>query len=158
MNSFYENFKRLLMNPVFMSAITSWFCAQFIKTIINLLSRRIKNIKELFELLFWRTGGMPSSHTALVCAISTSIGWHSGVDSDIFVLSICFMLVVVRDALGVRRASGVQAKSINEIGRALHKKEITKFNPIKEIHGHNPLEVVVGAILGVSIGVAFSLL
>jgi len=110
-------------------------------------------------LLFWKTGGMPSSHSALVAALITSIGYHSGINSDVFILACCFALVTVRDAVGVRRSSGIQANIINKIGKELQKGEIIpSFNPAKEVQGHKPLEVVVGCLLGAFIGTAFSIL
>lgn len=155
---FLDGLKSMFFNPVCLAGLTSWFSAQFIKTVINLIARRVRSLKELFEILIWRTGGMPSSHTALVCSVCTTIGGRNGVTSDIFILAMCFMFVTIRDAVGVRRSSGVQAKTINEVGKALAKKDLIKFHPIKEVQGHKPLEVVVGAILGISVGAAFSLL
>ena len=140
--------RSLLTNPVFLACLFSWFSAQFIKTVIKLFAGQVRNIKELFELLIWRTGGMPSSHSALVSSLSTSI----------FILSFCFAMVVIRDALGVRRASGVQARVLNEIGASLDNKNILTFKPIKEVHGHKPLEVLIGCFLGIFIGIAFTIL
>lgn len=109
-------------------------------------------------MLLWRTGGMPSSHSALMCTLCTSIGFRSGIDSDIFILSFCFALVVIRDAVGVRRASGIQARVLNELGTSLCEKEILKFKPVKEVQGHKPAEVFIGCFLGVAIGIAFAVL
>lgn len=148
----------LLLNPVFLSCLFSWFGAQLVKTIIMLLKGRIRSIKELFALLVWRTGGMPSSHSAIVSAMATSIGIRSGLDSDVFVLSMCFSLVVIRDALGVRRANGLQAKALNEMGKELSKKEIIMYKPVKEVHGHQPIEVFVGVLFGISMAVGFCFL
>jgi len=153
-----KQFQTLFTNSVFLACIFSWFFAQFVKTIIKLFSGRVSTIKELFELLLWRTGGMPSSHSALVCALCTSIGFRSGIGSDIFILAFCFALVTIRDALGVRRANGIQARVLNEIGSALDDKDILKFKPIKEVHGHKPAEVFIGCFLGVAIGIAFAVL
>lgn len=148
-----------ISNPVFLSAVFSWLSAQFIKTLIRLISGHIHSVSELFSLLFWKTGGMPSSHSALVAALTTSIGYHSGINSDVFILACCFALVTVRDAVGVRRSSGIQANIINKIGKELQKGEIIpSFNPVKEVQGHKPLEVVVGCLLGAFIGTAFSIL
>ncbi|MBP3710590.1 MAG: divergent PAP2 family protein [Treponema sp.] len=153
-----EQLKLLLVNPVFLSCICSWFCAQFLKTIIALIYNRIKNLPDLFEMMFWRTGSLPSSHSAIVAALCTSIGFHSGFHSDLFILSLCFLLITVRDALGVRRANGIQARRLNEIGKELDSKKIINYAPIKEVQGHTPLEVMVGLLLGFSIGLALSLL
>lgn len=153
-----NNFQLLFSNPVFLSCIFSWLSAQFIKTLIKLLTGKLGSFQEMLELLFWRTGSMPSSHSALVTALCTSIGFRSGITSDVFILSCAFALVVIRDALGVRRSSGVQARVLNEMGTALDKKDIIRFHPVKEILGHKPLEVIVGIFLGFFIGTAFSLL
>lgn len=153
-NSFLE----LLQNPVFLSCVSSWFCAQFIKTIINLCLKKIHSIGQLFECLIWKTGGFPSSHTALVTSLCTCICIRNGVNSDIFMLSLCLMMITVRDALGVRRANGIHAKKINDIGKELDEKHILKYKPIKEVLGHNPMEVLFGAILGFFIAIAFSTL
>ena len=91
---------------------------------------RIRSVYDLVENLLWKTGGLPSSHSSLV---------------------------TVRDAVGVRRSSGVQAKKINELGRDLHKKDIIQYSPIKEVHGHTPIEVTVGCLLGFFTGLAFAL-
>lgn len=145
-------------NPVLLSMIFSWLSAQLIKTLIKLFSGNVKSIKELVELLFWRTGGMPSSHSALVCSLCTTIGFRSGVTSDVFMLSAAFMFVTVRDALGVRRSSGIQANMINRIGRKLEDQGIMDYKAIKEVQGHKPAEVFIGCFLGFVIGVAFSVL
>lgn len=153
-----EQLHLFLTNPILLACIFSWLCAQFIKTVIKLFSGKIRSIGELFELLFWRTGGMPSSHSALVTCLATTIGFRDGVGSDIFILSFAFLLVTVRDALGVRRSSGIQAKVLNEVGKKLADKDVIEYKSIKEVHGHNPIEVVIGCLLGFVIGFAFSVL
>ena len=151
--------QELFMNPVFLSLIFSWFSAQFIKTIIMLLSGKVHSLKELLELMFWKTGGMPSSHTSLVMSLCVSIGFRNGITSDIFILSTAFALVVVRDALGVRRSSGLQTRALNELGLQLKKKGLIEdFTPLKEVHGHKPAEVIMGCFLGIFVGIAFSIL
>ncbi|HPY53146.1 MAG TPA: divergent PAP2 family protein, partial [Treponemataceae bacterium] len=71
LNSFFSN-------PVLLAGIFSWFFAQFIKTVIHLLTRKVKSFRDVIELLVWHTGGMPSSHSALVTSLSTSIGIRNG--------------------------------------------------------------------------------
>ena len=158
MNSLTDSFKLLFSNPTFQAGISGWFCAQFIKTVITLLRGKVKSFKEVLDLLVLRTGGMPSSHSSLVMAVCTSIAFKEGINSDLFALALCFSLVVIRDAFGVRRSSGLQAKTINEIGNELDSKSIIKYKQIKEIQGHTPLEVLVGAIIGIIMGCAFNLL
>ncbi len=152
-----EQIKQFLLNPVLLACVSSWFCAQFIKTVLNALYGRIHNISEIIENLLWKTGGLPSSHSALVSALCTTIGFKQGITSDIFILSFCFCMITVRDAVGVRRSSGVQAKKINELGRMLDEKKIAAYVPIKEVQGHSPMEVTVGCLLGFFTGLAFSL-
>jgi acid phosphatase family membrane protein YuiD len=150
--------KALIENPVFLSAISSMFLAQLIKTIIYLLRARVKNPKDTIELLIWRTGGMPSSHAALVSSLSSSIAFVEGIDSNLFIITLMFALIIIRDALGVRRSSGIQARVLNWLGRQAAEKLKIDYHPIKEVHGHSPLEVIVGVLLGIIIAAAFCFL
>lgn len=145
-------------NPVLLACVSSWFCAQFIKTLIKLFSGKINSLSELFELLLWRTGSMPSSHSAVVACACTTIGFRNGINSDIFILSFVVFLITIRDAVGVRRANGIQAKRINEITCDLKLKGLIDLKPIKEVQGHTPIEVLIGCFLGLVIGLAFSVL
>lgn len=147
-----------ITNPVLLACISSWFCAQFIKTLIKLFSGKVNSIGELFELLLWRTGSMPSSHSAVVACACTTIGFRNGISSDIFILSFVVFLITIRDAVGVRRANGIQARRINEITGDLKIKGILDLKPIKEVQGHTPIEVIIGCFLGFVIGLAFSVL
>jgi uncharacterized protein len=153
-----HQFVSLLHNSVFLAAISSWVISQFLKTVITLFSSKNTTFRELLSLLIWKTGGMPSSHSALVASVSTTIGFKSGIDSDLFVFSCCFALVVIRDSVGVRRSSGQQAKALNELGAKLSQRLKYQFKPVKEIQGHRPMEVLAGILLGFFIGVAFSTL
>lgn len=147
------------VNPVFITALLSWFGAQFIKTILNgLLKKSLRNPADVIASLIWRTGGMPSSHSALVTALAVSIGFNEGINSTMFALALFFALVVVRDALGVRLSTGRQAQALNRLGRSLEHQEGVDFAPVKEVHGHTPPEVLAGVILGGSIALAASIL
>lgn len=148
--------KSFFENPIFLSAISSWFMAQLTKTAIVLLSGRKKTFHELVEISIWRTGGMPSSHAALVSAMTTSVAFIEGIGSNLFMVSFWFTLVVMRDALGVRRSSGLQAKVLNLLGRSVEQKLAVEYHPVKEVNGHTPLEVAVGALLGVFIAAAYA--
>jgi acid phosphatase family membrane protein YuiD len=159
MPAFKEQLKLFFTNPIFLSCLFSWLSAQFLKTIINIIYGRIHSIGELMENLIWRTGGMPSSHSALVAAMCTTIGFRSGFNSDIFFMSLVFFFVTIRDAVGVRRSAGMQAQKINKIGKELKEKGLLdEYNSLKEINGHTPLQVVMGCVLGFLIGLSFSLL
>lgn len=150
-----EQLRLFFSNPVFLACIFSWFCAQLIKTCIKLFSGKVHSVRELFELMFWRTGSMPSSHAALVSTLCTTVGFRSGINSDVFMLSFGLFLITIRDAVGVRRANGIQAKELNRIGKVLAEKGLIDFKPIKEVQGHKPVEVAIGSLLGFFIGVAF---
>lgn len=149
----------LLKNQIFLSVIFSWFGAQFLKTAINLIYGKIHSFNDLIANMIWKTGGMPSSHSALVTALCTTIGFKNGFDSDIFVLSLCFCGVVVRDAFGVRLSSGRQVQKLNSIGKDLsERKIIDDYKPLKEVNGHTPIEVLCGCIMGFFVGLSFSIL
>jgi len=148
----------LIHSPIFLAAVSSWIISQFLKTLITLFTNSVSTFKDLVELLFWRTGGMPSSHSALVASVSTTIGFKNGIASDLFIFSCCFALVVIRDAVGVRRSSGDQARALNELGDSVAARMDYRFKPVKEIQGHSPMEVLAGILLGFFIGVAFSTL
>ncbi len=157
--TFREQFILFLKNPVFLSCLFSWFGAQFLKAAIKLIYGKINSLEELLEVMVWRTGGMPSSHSSLVTSLCTTIGFRNGINSDIFCFALVFFLVVIRDAFGVRRSSGMQAHKLNEIGNELSTKSILDiFKPLKEVDGHTPMEVLCGCFLGFFIGLAFSLL
>ncbi|MCL1958029.1 MAG: divergent PAP2 family protein, partial [Spirochaetes bacterium] len=81
-----------------------------------------------------------------------------GIDSNYFVFSLVLAMVVLRDSLGVRRAAGLQAKAINSLGKQSAEKNGLEFHSVKEIQGHTPLEVLVGALLGILIAIIFSLI
>ena len=152
-----EQLHLFFSQPAFLACLFSWLSAQLVKTLIKLFSGKVHSLKELFELLLWRTGSMPSSHSALVATLCTTIGFRSGVNSDVFILSLGFYLVTFRDAVGVRRANGLQATMLNKIGRLLAAKNIIEeVKPIKEVQGHTPAEVIIGSLLGFFIGLAFS--
>ena len=154
-----DQLKLFFTYPIFLAGLCSWLSAQFIKTIINLFYGRIHSFGELIENMLWRTGGMPSSHSALVASMCTTVGFRNGINSDIFFISLVFFFVTIRDAFGVRRSSGIQAQKLNEIGKKLEEKEIVeKFKPMKEVNGHTPLQVMLGVFLGFLIGLSFSLL
>ncbi len=156
---FLTQVQELLSSPVFLACIFSWFCAQFLKTLIHLFSGKVHSVKELIDLCIWRTGGMPSAHSSIVACLVTSIAYNEGVKSNTFILALIFYMVVVRDALGVRRANGIQARILNKLGSDLNSQGILKdYKKVKEVQGHTPMEVIVGSFLGFFIGTAFSVL
>ena len=156
MQDFFIQINTVFRNPIFLAAITSWFLSQFILTFIGFCGSSIHTLPVFFDLLIWRTGGMPSSHTALVTALSTTIGFKEGVSSSLFIFSLFSAMIVIRDAMGVRRSSGLQAKILNELGAKMAETMHTPFKPVKEIQGHTPIEVLAGVIVGILIGIYFS--
>lgn len=147
--------KLLLINPIFLTAITSFVVSQVLKALITLITERERSFKEILVTLVWSTGGMPSSHAALVSSMAASTALNEGISSSIFVISLFLALIVIRDALGVRRAAGMQAKALNALGRSVSGKIDLSWQPVKEIQGHTPLEVTAGGILGVVTAIVF---
>ncbi len=153
-----ETFYEMINTPVFLSAFFSWFSAQLLKSIIESFKARPRTSKDFMLTILWQTGGMPSSHSALVTALATSIGFYYGPDSPLFTLSLFYGILIIRDALGVRRSAGNQAQSLNLIGTELKKRFGIDYKVVKEVNGHNPAEVSVGILLGFFVGIAFSIL
>jgi len=149
--------KALFENRIFVSILISLCLAQTLKVVVYVVHNRNKRTRELFEILAWRTGGMPSSHAAVVGSLCASIAFVEGIASNLFVFSFWFALVVLRDALGVRRSAGLMAKALNDLGRQASEKTGLDFRHVKEIQGHTPLEVVVGSLLGISVAIGLSL-
>jgi len=147
--------KSLCENIIFLSTVTSLFTAQVLKMSIYLLTHKNKKKWDVVETMIWRTGGMPSSHSAVVCSLATSAGISEGVASNFFVFCLVFAMVVLRDSVGVRRAAGLQARALNNLGKQSAEKTGLVFRSVKEIQGHTPLEVFVGATLGVLIAAIF---
>lgn len=142
-------------NPIFLSAVFSLLTAQFIKAIINLFRYRSRSFHDVLATFLWKTGGMPSSHSALAVSISTAVAIVEGLDTSIFILSFFFTLVVIRDAIGVRHSAGLQARTLNQLGKSLSGRFGISFHPVKEVQGHNPPQVIVGSLLGFFIAIAF---
>jgi len=147
--------KSLFFNKIFLSTVVSLCTAQFLKLFFYLFTTKKKKKWDAIETVIWRTGGMPSSHSAVVCSLATAIGIHEGISSTFFILSLVFALVVLRDSVGVRRAAGLQAKALNNLGKQITKFTGQEFHSVKEIQGHTPLEVLVGSCLGILISVVF---
>ena len=142
-----ETINELLGNRVLISAILAWTAAQILKAIITLITTKKFNAERLFG-----AGGMPSAHTACVCALVISTARNVGADSAVFALSVIFAIVVMYDAMGVRRAAGHHAKAIKEVKAHLEIENKSKKD-LKESLGHTPFEVLGGALLGILIAI-----
>lgn len=169
----------LLSNPLLNIAFLSWFSAQVIKSILHWCANGAFKLERLTG-----SGGMPSSHSAFVVSLTIAMARVEGFDSPIFALTIAFAAVVMYDAMGVRRAAGEQAKTLNNIiGSYQDLWDFLMNNPIlqfddddnadtddacaeksdgsekhkqlKEYLGHTPLEVSAGALLGILIAMIY---
>ncbi len=149
MVDYFNDFSR---NMVLWTAISSWFIAQSIKFAIEFF----KNRRISFYILLLSTGGMPSSHSSFVMAMTTAIGFKEGFGSSFFAISAAVSMITMADAAGIRRAAGNQAKVLNMLIERLNNPAISVDQKLRELLGHSPIEVGAGAILGVVIGVISS--
>ena len=122
--------------------LLTWFLVQSFKVVYELAKHRKVNIRRI-----WGSGGMPSSHSALVCSLATVVALSEGIGSNNFGISVVLASVVMYDAAGVRRAAGKQARVLNQIIES--KGNINVQEKLVELLGHTPKEVFVGAIVGV---------
>lgn len=140
---------KLWNNKCFWIPIITWFVVQTLKVIVELVKNKKIDVRR-----WWGSGGMPSSHSAFVCSLATAIGLTEGIDSAVFALSIAFASVVMYDASGVRRAAGKQARILNQIIES-EGKNINVQEKLIELLGHTPLEVYVGAAIGIALATIF---
>lgn len=142
-------FKDLLHNFPLVCAGSAWILAQILKIFTGVFKLRKFSVGEML----FGTGGMPSSHTAAVCALATACALCYGLGSPYFAITFFLGIIVMRDATGVRLEAGKQAKVLNQIIRDLfspeHHNEINAN--LKELVGHTPLQVFVGAVVGVAL-------
>ncbi len=138
----------LLRNQIFISAILGWFVAQVLKTLIHMVISK----KFVAERMVG-SGGMPSSHSATVCALATSSGMRYGAGSFEFAISMMLAIIVMYDAMGVRRETGKQGRVLNEMLEVFTNmgNRISAEERLKEFVGHTPLQVLMGALLGIII-------
>lgn len=140
--------RQLFSNYFLVMGFFSWGVAQLIKVLLALVSTK----KFVPERLIG-SGGMPSSHSSLVCGLATSVFLKCGYQSVEFALALSMAAIVMYDAMGVRRAAGEQAKTLNQLvkhheANGGENLEIPEKS-LKELLGHTPLEVLSGAVLGV---------
>ena len=138
---------QILGNKCIYLPFCTWFFIQLFKFITDFVKNKKINFRRLLG-----AGGMPSSHSAVVCCLSTLIGRNVGFDSAIFGLAVIMSLVVMYDAAGVRRAAGKQAKILNKIVNTPGLAIETVQEKLQEVLGHTPVEVFVGALIGIIIG------
>jgi len=148
-------FMQIITNPVLIVPSCCWLLAQLIKSVVDTIVNKKFSVVRL-----WGDGGMPSGHSATVSGLAVMCGLLSGFDSTTFGLAMIFAIVVMHDALGVRRETGKQAVSIIKIAELLNdfiseRDEQIKTDKLKVLVGHTPLQVVMGAILGAAVAIVY---
>nr|GMC86994.1 Acid phosphatase/vanadium-dependent haloperoxidase-related protein [Ipomoea batatas] len=134
----------LAANPTFLSGLLAWFVAQSTKVFLNFCVERKWDFR-----IMCASGGMPSSHSALCTALTASVALCHGVADSLFPVCLGFSLIVMYDAIGVRRHAGMQAQVLNLIVEDLFKWHPISQRKLKELLGHTPSQVIAGAVLGV---------
>ena len=127
--------------------VVAWAIAQVAKVTLTSVRQRRLNLRVLAE-----TGGMPSSHTAIVAGLTTAVGKYSGVTSAAFAIALIFTFVVMYDAAGLRRAAGRQAEVLNRLVEDLVHMRGVQEARLRELLGHTPIEVLAGALVGFVVG------
>ncbi|MDD2361909.1 MAG: divergent PAP2 family protein [Oscillospiraceae bacterium] len=146
-------------NRVLTAAVLGWLCAQVAKLLFTLIFTRKLNPERL-----WGSGGMPSAHSSMACALTISMARVHGIDTPLFALTVMFAFVTMYDAMGVRREAGEHAKLLNKYlneieaakadknGDGIPDEKVNEIE-LKEFIGHTPLEVLGGVLLGIIIGI-----
>ena len=137
----------IFQNHALVAALIAMMLAQFVKPFIHYWM-----YKEWDPVQMFSSGGMPSSHSAFVCALALVTGMRSGFDSEIFAVAAVFGIVVLYDAANVRWQSGLHAQRINQILRELFRGQVPSEATLKEVIGHTPRQVYAGALFGLIIG------
>lgn len=139
--SFFEEYKYIIV------PFLVWFGIQLFKFIYDLVKNKKFNFKRLMQ-----AGGMPSSHSGVVISLTTMIGKNVGINSPLFAVALIFSFIVMYDAAGVRRAAGKQAKLLNKIVETPGLTGLQVSERLVEVLGHTPVQVIVGAAIGVVVG------
>lgn len=142
-----NDLQKIITNKYLYIPLIVWFCIQTFKVIYDLVTTKKFNFKRIMG-----AGGMPSSHTAVVTTLAAMIGKNQGFDTPIFAMSVIFALVVMYDAAGVRRAAGKQARLLNKIVETPGLSGVQVQEKLVEVLGHTPLQVLVGAVIGITVG------
>ena len=142
-----NDIQKLVTNKYLYVPLLLWFCIQVFKVICDLVKTKKFNFKRIMG-----AGGMPSSHTAVVTSLAMLVGKSEGFDSAMFAVALVFAMVVMYDAAGVRRAAGKQAHLLNKIIETPGLTGVEIQERLVEVLGHTPLQVIVGAIIGITVG------
>src|SRR6266481_3307309 len=136
----------LLTNRILLAAVIAWLVAQASKTVFELIQQRKLILSRLVS-----SGGMPSSHTALVTGLATATGRMMGVGSATFAIAVVLASIVMYDAAGVRRAVSIQARILNQMIDEVFQGRPIAEKRLRELIGHTPMQVIVGGLLGVGV-------
>ncbi len=145
------------MNGILTVSLLGWFTAQVLKTIINFI------LLGKFQLeRMWGDGGMPSAHSATVCAMTIAAARSEGVSSPVFAVAAVLAIITMHDAMGVRYETGEQAKVLNKmieewIDISEKNSPLLQNLHLKEMVGHTPLQVMAGVVVGVVVGFVYPL-
>lgn len=137
--------RQLVLNDVLWVSIVTSSLAQFLKPFTAWVRTREFDWRHLAD-----TGGMPSSHSALICAVATGVGIEQGFDSAYFAISVVVAMIVTYDAAGVRRQAGQHAYVINQIIVELLRGHPIQETHLKEVLGHSRTEVAAGIFFGIA--------
>jgi len=141
----------IFQNPVFIATLIASFLAQVLKLPLCYLRTKEWDLSLLFS-----TGGMPSSHSAVVTAAATGVGHYAGFNTPLFGLAFAIASVVIYDATNIRRQAGFHAQQLNRIIKEMfagETKPIEEFKELREVLGHSPAEALGGIILGILVNV-----
>ena len=141
MNWFHD----LITNPFLLTALSAWFIAQLLKTILNAAINHTLDLERMVG-----DGGMPSGHSATVSSLTIMTALRCGTGSYAFAISAILAIIVCHDAMGVRRETGKQAVVINELINSLSDPKRLPKIELKELVGHTPLQVLAGVLLGIA--------
>ena len=147
--------KDILTNHLLIAPIIAWFVAQVLKIFTYLFVEKEFVLRRMIS-----DGGMPSAHSATVFALTVMSGWTQGFGSAAFAISMILTVVIMRDAVGVRRESGVNASIIKLLAKRSNSQlkdgeEHIKTDMLKELVGHTPFQVACGCVIGLIVGVLY---
>jgi len=138
--------KTLFENRILVASFIAWAIAQLTKTVYELIRYRELRLNRLVS-----SGGMPSSHSALVMGLATATGRIAGFASAAFAISLVLAVIVMYDAAGVRRAVSVQARILNQMIEEAFQGKPFAEKRLRELIGHTPTQVIVGGLLGIGV-------
>lgn len=150
--------KDIFLNHMIIAPIFSWAIAQILKTLIYLIVEKEFVFKRMIS-----DGGMPSAHSATVISLAVMCGWIQGFDSAAFAISLIIAIVIMRDAVGVRRESGVNASAIKQLADKSNKEldegeAPIETNKLKVLVGHTPFQVACGCVIGIVVCILYILI